>query len=1009
MTRLSPGARIWLAITGGLVLSYCLVDQNSMFAVTLYTSVAAIGTATVLYALAKRPLWPRSAWLLLALGMGLWTSADFLYDTARVRGELSGAPAAYDLLYVAAYVPLIIAVGIFVRESKRNLDSTTLVDSLIVMTAGGVMLLETAIRPMLDNPGFDDSTLFVMTGYLALDLLLLSLTVRLWFSSNLTTNPGVRLLSIALACFLAGDLWYQVGVANSSEPNPLAFAHVAMNLLYLAFFVLAGLAALNPRTTVVPPGESLDRVNGRVRVLVLLGVAVLVPTLMLVSSRDSDETIIAGLILSLVIILGLLMAFRIGSLVDRYADALSRERHLRSATRELTRAQDEEFVAGHIDSFVRKLLDDPRARAVIETAPTETGEGPPPAILEVEPSKMSYDFGVPSTRPRTLRIVTGHTPTEVEAAAMTTLCQSIGMTFDRLDLSSQLVEQRSNARVESLLQHSSDVIALLSASGKVIYVTPAIQGALGRAPEHLVGRTWSTWFTKPNRAERLLQRAGRAHSAQGDMVVVREDGTVGNFDVVATWLPAQQHFVVTHHDVTERHHLQEQLREQAFHDPLTGLYNRAVFREQLGRALRQARRSPAEFVVMMIDLDDFKTINDSLGHPAGDDLLCAVASRLVSCLREGDIAARLGGDEFAVILEHTWTVADAAGVAERILARLSEPVQVGGTDIVLGASIGLAIGNAATGDPDELERNADLALYQSKAAGKRRCTVYETSMHTEAVHRLEFTTELRLALERGEIGVMYQPVVDLNTRALVGLEALARWHHPERGLIQPSEFIGLAEETGLITKLGRQVMTGALTQVAAWHLKYPSHRNTRIAVNLSGRQLGNPELVVEVAGLLEGTVIDPRTVILEITESVLLPGEGVALDRLRGLAELGPSLYIDDFGTGFSSLNSLRSLPVRGVKLAKEFVDRLPSPDEVGFVRAVRELVATLGLEEVVAEGLEHESQRVALAAIGYRLGQGYLFGRPLSPAATEELLAATPAGQWAQTVQAETAPSTQG
>ncbi len=968
-----------------------------MLSPVLYTSVAAMGTATVVFALVRRPLWPRSGWLLLGVGLVMWTAGDFLYDMARVRGELGATPAGYDYLYLAAYLPLIIAVGIFVRESRRNLDPTTLVDSLIVMTAGGVVLLATAVRPMLANPTFEESTLFVMTGYLALDLLLLSLTVRLWFSSNRTSNPGVRLLSVALACFLIADLWFQVGVANSRGPNPLAFADLPMNLLYLAFFVLAGLAALNPQTTDVPPGESLDRVNGRVRVLVLLGVAVLVPTMLVVTSRGDDNTIIAGLILTLIIILGLLMAFRIGSLVDRYSEALWRERHLRSATRELTRAQDEQFVETHLDGFMRNLLDDPRATGKVEVDPDASPDEESTEIADVRHGPTGlYRYRIPSARPRLLAVTTRREPSETETAGVVSLCQSLGMTYDRLDLASQLVEQRSNARVESLLQHSSDVIALLSEDGKVIYVTPAIQRALGRAPEHLVGRTWSTWFTKPARAERLLTRASQARSAQGDMVVVREDGSAGNFDVVVTWLPGQQHFVVTHHDVTERHHLQEQLRHQAFHDPLTGLYNRSVFREQLSRALRQARRSPSEFVVMMIDLDDFKTINDSLGHPAGDDLLCTVANRLVACLREGDIAARLGGDEFAVILERTWTAADAAKVAERILASLSQPVRVAETEVALGASIGLAIGDATTGDADELERNADLALYQSKAAGKRRCTVYETSMHTEAVHRLQFTTELRLALERGEIGVMYQPVVELDTGNVVGLEALARWHHPVRGLIQPCEFIGLAEETGLITVLGRQVMTSALTQIAEWHQKYPRHASTRIAVNLSGRQLGSGELVGEVAGLLECTGIDPGTVILEITESVLLPGEGVTVDRLRGLAGLGPSLYIDDFGTGFSSLNSLRSLPVRGVKLAREFVDRLPAPEEIGFVRAVRELVATLGLEAVVAEGLEEESQRLALSAIGYRLGQGFLFGRPLTPEAAEQLLASTPAGHWA-------------
>lgn len=982
---------MWLVCVGILLLAFLAVSRDRQLSMAIFVSVAAIGTATVGYAAARRPLWARSAWITLALGMAVWTVATLWsggVHTVVGGGRTPTAsdlqtPTASNLLLLLAYLPIVTAVGIFVREASRHEDVATVLDSLIVMTGGALVLFAAVVEPTLNQVDPPDTAVWLMACQVALDLLLLSITVRLWFSTDRSTNQGVRLLSLALACLLLASGWYQIAAAQTADGEALTVSGTAINLLYLAFFALAGLAALDPETTTVPAGSATGTPHGRARVLIVLAISVLMPVLLMVSRPAQRSRMETGVLLALTVALAVLLVFRIGTLVTRYSRALTRERQLRDIGRALTRAEWISTVETQLDGFVRTLVDDPAATASITDQD------------EARTDDLTAVIRLPASRSRFLRVHCQRPLSGEDRDALASLSTSLGMTYDRLDLSNALIDEQAHLRVESLLRDSRDVIAMLTPSGHVHYATPAARAAVGRSGDELLGSRWAEWFTDPRHANRLLRRARSGNPATGDLMVPRPDGGTGQFDVSVTWLAEQRNFVVTHHDVTERHDLQEKLQHQAFHDPLTGLYNRAVFHEELGRALRQARRSPEEFVVMMIDLDDFKTINDSLGHPAGDELLVEVARRLVDCLREGDIAARLGGDEFAVILERTWIPNDATNVAQRILDTLAEPVRLGTTDVVVGASIGVAIGNAVSRDPDELQRDADLALYQAKYSGKDRYAVYEPAMHVDAVHRLKLTTELRKALDRGEIGVMYQPIVDLRNGNIVGLEALARWHHPERGLLPPVEFIGLAEETGLIQSLGRRVLEVALTEMAAWHRRYPPHRHTRIAVNMSGRQLGDPGIVDDLRELLTGSGIDPAAVILEITENVLTPGDGLAAERMQGMADLGVSLYIDDFGTGWSSLNSLRSLPVTGVKLAPEFVQRLPDPEENGFVEAVRDLAENLGLEAVVAEGLEREDQREALVAAGYRIGQGFVFGQPLKSDDADDLLRTTPAAPW--------------
>jgi predicted signal transduction protein with EAL and GGDEF domain len=354
--------------------------------------------------------------------------------------------------------------------------------------------------------------------------------------------------------------------------------------------------------------------------------------------------------------------------------------------------------------------------------------------------------------------------------------------------------------------------------------------------------------------------------------------------------------------------------------------------------------------------------------------------RLRECLRDGDTAARLGGDEFAILLEDVDGDEHCVTIAQRLLEALHTPFEIAGTDVTTGASIGIALGTpGATTTPEDLMRNADLALYDAKNAGKNRYAVFAPQMHEKALARLSLTSDLRHAIERGELVVYYQPLIALDTGAITGLEALVRWNHPERGMLQPGQFIALAEETGLIVPLGRAVLRTALRAAASWQTAHPSHGGLRIAVNVSGRQLQDASFVDDVRAILAETGITPTTVVLEITESILLPGDEVIVARLNALAELGVHLYIDDFGTGYSSLSYLQMLPVNGLKLAQEFVEALPGSDsESGLVRTIRDLAETLGLSNVVAEGIERSEQWDSLVSLGYSVGQGFHLALPM-------------------------------
>jgi diguanylate cyclase (GGDEF)-like protein len=429
-------------------------------------------------------------------------------------------------------------------------------------------------------------------------------------------------------------------------------------------------------------------------------------------------------------------------------------------------------------------------------------------------------------------------------------------------------------------------------------------------------------------------------------------------------------------DITETKRLEGELAHQAFHDSLTNLPNQALFRDRVEHALTRVQRQHTRVAVLFLDLDNFKTVNDSLGHTVGDELLVAVTARLERCLRQGDTAARMGGDEFAMLLEDLETTEDATAIAERMIAALRRPFAIVGKEVFIGASIGVAFDASGAGT-DQLLRNADLAMYTAKMRGRGRCQVFEPEMHIAAVERLEVEADLRRACERDEFRVHYQPIVDVRTGFIGAVEALVRWQHPTRGLLPPAGFIPLAEETGLIQEIGRKVLQEACLQVRAWQLELGTVPRLGVSVNLSPRQLTDPKLVADVAKALETAGLAAESLTLEITESAMMHDTETAVARLLELKALGVSLAVDDFGTGYSSLSYLQRFPIDSLKIDRSFVAGIDGDaEQSALARAIVRLAQTLQLH-AVAEGVETATQLERLKELGCRYAQGFFLAMP--------------------------------
>ena len=576
--------------------------------------------------------------------------------------------------------------------------------------------------------------------------------------------------------------------------------------------------------------------------------------------------------------------------------------------------------------------------------------------------------------------------------------------------------RRQLAEREQLFQliseNAADMIALVDCDGRRLYNSPAYQKVLGYSPEELKA-TSSIEQIHPDDRARVLKAAERASlSGRGERMEYRvrhKDGTWRTLESTASPIRnakgQTEKLVIVNRDITERKRAEEMLVHNALHDGLTNLPNRALFLDRLQHALTLSKkRSNYKFAVLLIDVDDFRIINDSLGHTAGDELLIQIGQRLKDSVRQvdtvsrprasevlgrptnDDTLARLGGDEFTILLDDIRDPIEAVRVAERVQAELATPFVVNHQEIVISASIGIASSTSPHTQAEDLLRDADIAMYRAKRAGKARCEVSDTAMHANAVKRLRLETDLRKALDQGEFRVYYQPIVSLQTGKITGFEALTRWQRPE-GILPPIEFIAVAEEIGLIIPMNRQLLREACQHLRSWQSEFPSSPPLTMSVNITSREFAQPDLASEIRKSLEQTGVDPGCLQLEITETIAMGDAEKSGHVLAQLKATGIGLSIDDFGTGYSSLSRLRRIPVDTLKIDRAFISHMDSdPESREIVRIIIMLAHNLGLK-VVAEGAETEEHINLLKQLNCEMAQGYFFSRPADDQAMAKLL----------------------
>lgn len=534
-----------------------------------------------------------------------------------------------------------------------------------------------------------------------------------------------------------------------------------------------------------------------------------------------------------------------------------------------------------------------------------------------------------------------------------------------------------------------------------VYFSPRWKSMIGYE-EHQISNSPDEWFSRVHpedidglKAQIAAHLDGQTAQYENEHRMLHRDGTL-------RWMLCRGLVVRDAHGKASRMAgSQTDITQGKVADALTGLPNRTLFVDRLARSVERAkRRKGSLFAVLFLDLDRFKVVNDSLGHMIGDQLLIAIARRLESCLRAGDtvarlgsdrLLARLGGDEFTILLDDIRDVSEATRVADRIQKELMFPFNLGGHDVFTTASIGIALSATGYERPEDLLRDADTAMYRAKALGKARCEIFDTVMHARAVARLQLETDLRRAVERQELQNHYQPIVSLQTGTIAGFEALVRWKNPRRGLILPSEFIPVAEETGLILSIGPWVLLEACCQLSRWQMQRPDSPQLTVSVNLSGKQFMQPDLVEQTAQILRKANLDPRSVKLEITESVIMENTESVTAMLMQLRALNIQLGIDDFGTGYSSLSYLHRFPIDTLKIDRSFVSRMGVEREnAAIVRTIVSLAHNLGMN-VIAEGVETKEQLAQLRALGCEYAQGDFFSRPLDGEAATALISAEP------------------
>ncbi len=979
----------------------------------------------------RRPA-PAPAWWLFGVGLGLFLLGDLYAGSAhRLLGLPVASPSVADAARLAAYPLITAGIVVLVRRRSQRVDDPGVVDGLIISLG---LALASAI--LLIAPYVHDQTLATLPRVVAIaypsgDLLLLVAVVGAAFDGG-RRSASFHLLLAAIVSLVVGD-----DAGGLLRLNHGYHHQLWLDLGRIGFFLCAGAAASHPTVCEISDGEVMQRSRFTTLRLVLLTGATLIPPVLEIAKvlplHNQDLLVI---IVSSIALFSLAVT-RMAGLVREREKSVAREHALSTAGGLLVGVTEPMDILAAALRAVAEMDDRPlEARACrfsggAAEAMSLDGEGrlsrwPISESLEsvlggdgdegtvvkpyVRPQLMLAASNEPllaldlrpgdAQRESLFLVLAGEAAFDDESGyALRTLANQVALALSSAELSAEVHRRASEARFATLVQNASDLITVLDADNRIIYQSPSIERTLGYRVEEVVGRPLKL-LLHPEEHDRLLRRltdgGGSAHRSEAIECLLRhKDGSLRHFELLHTDLSADETvggIVLNGRDVSDRKAFEEQLAHQAFHDPVTHLANRALFNERVRHAVGSTRRDGHGMAVMFVDLDDFKTVNDSLGHAVGDRVLLEAAQRIQASVRAVDTAARFGGDEFAILLDDLADVGGAVETAERILEALSRPLTLDGHELVIRASLGISVaerGEAA--DADELIRNADAAMYIAKRDGKSGYRLFEPAMHERVMARLELRADLQRAIDQQEFELHYQPLVRLADGAITGLEALLRWRHPARGLIPPDEFIPFAEETGLIVDIGRWVLAEGCRQARAIRDGVRSIAPPAVGINLSVKQLFHPDIVADVATALAQAQLEPEALTLEITETVMMTDADLAISRLKELRSLGVRLAMDDFGTGYSSLSSLSMFPLDVLKMDRSLLAAGSAPVTSGLASAVLRLGETFDLE-VVAEGVEDSGQSSTLRELGCDTGQGFFFARPMAADQLADFLESYPA-----------------
>ncbi|HET8980084.1 MAG TPA: EAL domain-containing protein [Solirubrobacteraceae bacterium] len=970
----------------------------------------------------------RSAWWLFVGGLALlWLGEFYTHSVGGLLGIRVRFPSVADGFGLLMYPVVIAGVALLVRRRNQRADGPGAVDALIMTLGLGLVSATVLIAPYLHGRGVGTAPQLVAIGYSLGDTLLVGAGIRLAVDGGKRRPAFYLLIAGMVAMFVGNDLH---GVLMLHH----AYRHQAwVDAGWLLFLLCWGSAALHPsmRELAEPEAERQPRLTS-LRLFLLAAATLVGPTVAALKVGPLHKWDLLFTLTASILLFGLVLGRMAGLLRARERSA-ARERALSAAGGllvaatapqeiiiatlqavadfgeeaiearlcRLGRDQDGVIAIDHrgalgewtISKEVAALLQD-RDAGTVSALPAYARDqlrlpelDAPVMGLELRPGGAA--------NPMLMLVVSGEAVGEQETRyALRTLAHQVALALGSAELAEEVHRQASESRFSTLVQNSTDLITVLAADNTILYQSPSIERVLGYTAEEVIGRSFED-LLHPDEQGRMLRRLTDGAGATGRPEVIEcllqdKDGDLRHYEILHTDLlsdPAVGGIVLNGRDISERKKFEEQLAHQAFHDPVTHLANRALFNERVRHAVARTLREGVGMAVLFVDLDDFKTVNDSLGHAAGDRVLIEAAQRISASVRAADTAARFGGDEFAILLEDVNDLQHAAETAQRVLDALSRPIQLEHNTLTVRASLGISVAEPGKPtDADEMIRNADAAMYIAKSDGKAGYRIFEPAMHEQVVARLELRADLERALDQSEFELHYQPLVRLADGAVTGVEALLRWRHPTRGLVPPLDFIPFAEESGLIIPIGRWVLREGCRQARAFRDQMTGPPLPTVGINLSVKQLFGSDIVADVSTALAWADLEPAALTLEITESVMMTDTELAVAKLNELRALGVRLAMDDFGTGYSSLSYLSLFPLDILKMDRSLLAAGAAPVTSGLASAVLGLGETFELE-VVAEGIEYPEQSATLRELGCETGQGFYFARPMEPVALLEYL----------------------